>query len=145
MDHKVKGLIMLGIAIFALAGQRGSLAQQPAADKQSTASSSAASALTAGLKAQATVESSSAAAQAVPSGGQSIPAAITAAAPKLKPGFFTCWGKAYLTDWAGTTPIGQAPAVTMKSIGAKTQALSIAADLIWHLQPSTGIRSGGRN
>ncbi|MGA2535996.1 MAG: outer membrane beta-barrel protein [Terracidiphilus sp.] len=29
-------------------------------------------------------------------------------------------------------PRGQAPAVTMKGIGAKTQALTIAADLIWH-------------
>jgi hypothetical protein len=29
-------------------------------------------------------------------------------------------------------PVGQAAALTMKSIGAKTQALTIAADLIWH-------------
>ena len=29
-------------------------------------------------------------------------------------------------------PIGQASALTMKSIGAKTQSLTIAADLIWH-------------
>jgi hypothetical protein len=29
-------------------------------------------------------------------------------------------------------PVGQAPSQTMKSIGAKTQALTIAADLIWH-------------
>jgi hypothetical protein len=31
-----------------------------------------------------------------------------------------------------TAPAGQTPAQTMKSIGAKTQALTIAADLIWH-------------
>jgi hypothetical protein len=29
-------------------------------------------------------------------------------------------------------PVGKASALTMKSIGAKTQALTIAADLIWH-------------
>jgi hypothetical protein len=29
-------------------------------------------------------------------------------------------------------PVGQAASVTMKSIGAKTQSLTIAADLIWH-------------
>jgi hypothetical protein len=29
-------------------------------------------------------------------------------------------------------PVGQASAVTMKALGAKTQALTIAADLIWH-------------
>jgi hypothetical protein len=29
-------------------------------------------------------------------------------------------------------PAGQLPATTMKAIGAKTQALILAADIIWH-------------
>jgi hypothetical protein len=113
MDHKVKGLVMMGIAMFTLTGQHRSLAQRPAADKQSNSSSSdnpggdqtAASVLTAPLRLHGTVDSSSTAAQAVASGGQSVPAAVTAVVPKIKPGFFTRWGKAYLTDWTGTTPI----------------------------------------
>jgi hypothetical protein len=29
-------------------------------------------------------------------------------------------------------PIGQLPVATMQSLGAKTQALVLAADIIWH-------------
>jgi hypothetical protein len=108
MDHKVKGLVMLGIAIFGLVGQRRCLAQQPTADTQSAPTSSPSSAgnqTAAPLKERAAEESPSNAAQATPSGSHAAPAAITAAVPKLKPGFFTRWGKAYLTDWTGATPI----------------------------------------
>ena len=36
--------------------------------------------------------------------GQAPVAATLASTPKLKPGFFARWGKAYLADWTGTTP-----------------------------------------
>ena len=113
MDHKFKGLAVLIIAIFGLAGQRSGLAQQPAADSQIAPSSSptsggnqvVASVPTEPLEAHVTEESSSNAAEATPNGGQAAPAAITAVVPKFKPRFFARWGKAYLTDWTGTTPI----------------------------------------
>lgn len=39
---------------------------------------------------------------AAPSSGQA--AAAPVAVPKIPPGFFTRWGKAYVADWVGTTP-----------------------------------------
>jgi hypothetical protein len=40
------------------------------------------------------------------SGSEQAPAAaVPTAAPKLKPGFFSRWGRAYLADWTGTTPV----------------------------------------
>ncbi len=113
MDAKYKGFVMVGIAIFLLAGQRRCLAQQPGVAAQNTPSSApastsdrtTASALTPPPNAQVARNSSSAAAQGAPGGSHAVPAAVIAAVPKLRPGFFTRLGKAYLTDWTGTTPV----------------------------------------
>ncbi|MGO9337570.1 MAG: hypothetical protein ACLPY1_08700 [Terracidiphilus sp.] len=99
MDDKYKRLIMVGIAIIGLAGQRACIAQLPAAVAQITPSSSPASADI------PTAPTALPASQLAPSASQAVPTPAIAALPKLKPGFFTRWGRAYLTDWTGTTPI----------------------------------------
>jgi Putative beta-barrel porin-2, OmpL-like. bbp2 len=102
MDDKLKGIFMLGFAIFGLAGQRMCVAQQPATDTRTAPSS-----LTApvAIPTTAAANSASSSGQATPVSNIAVTSAVTSALPKIKPGFFARWGKAYLADWTGTTPV----------------------------------------
>jgi hypothetical protein len=117
MNGNLRGIIVLGIAILGVAGQPACGAQQADANASGNGSSSvavtqqsaAASTLPSPAEADrpldsppaALAESSSVSAPASSASGQ----AVQPAAPKLKPGFFARWGKAYLADWQGTTPV----------------------------------------
>jgi Putative beta-barrel porin-2, OmpL-like. bbp2 len=121
MDDNLKRLVVLGVMLFGLAGQRTSRAQQPSEiapitphsfqpDANRTGVSSDPIAPTSDERSKESPPSaapvpSSADAPPAPTKGPAVPAVNLASPPKLRPGFFTLLGKAYLSDWMGATPI----------------------------------------
>lgn len=122
MNDKFKGLVALGILLSGIAGQHICRAQQASdstpsitpsfpqpVSKQTAPSSSLIPSIkneqTSELLPATATDSRSPDSPDTPGKDPAVPSVISAAPPKLRPGFFTRWGKAYLADWTGTTPI----------------------------------------
>src|ERR1700678_194109 len=118
MADSLKRFLVMGIALCGLATQQLCRAQQPSQGINSIPSASAPLGATktdaaskqraseeAGPSIDAHAAESSSDALAVPTAPQATIGALPEGPSKFKPGFFARWGKAYLADWTGTSPV----------------------------------------
>ncbi|MGA2649355.1 MAG: outer membrane beta-barrel protein [Terracidiphilus sp.] len=104
-------VIAVHLACYGQSGPTDTRKTGTLAHKDSVQESSTSMALMAvnegGQSMDASMAKESTTADAAIAGQAAAPAALAVASgavPKVKPGFFARWGKAYLMDWAGTTP-----------------------------------------